>query len=105
MVGDLRGQTLQLIGTDGCPGLQRALDPVYPYAARQRCWAHKLRNVADRLPRKIQADCLRQASRIDQAETRREAVRQFREWSTRWRLTAPGAVSYLEQDLDVLLSF
>jgi putative transposase len=99
------GKQLHLIGTDGCPGLHRALDLVYPYVARQRCWAHKLRNVASRLPHRIQADCLQQASGIYQAETRREAVRQFREWSTRWRLTVPNAVSCLEQDLDELLNF
>lgn len=42
----LEGKQAQLVTTDGCPGLHRALDTVYPYVPRQRCWAHKLRNVA-----------------------------------------------------------
>ena len=27
---------------------------IYPDVPKQRCWAHKLRNVAARLPRKLQ---------------------------------------------------
>lgn len=34
----LEGEKLELIVTDGAPGLQRALDMVYPYTPRQRCW-------------------------------------------------------------------
>jgi transposase-like protein len=37
----LRGDRLRLIITDGCPGLLNALDRVYPYPERQRCWARK----------------------------------------------------------------
>lgn len=58
----LVGQKVRLITTDGCPGLHRALDTVYPYVSRQRCWAHKLRNVANRLKRADQKDCTKQAS-------------------------------------------
>lgn len=42
----LQGKALALVVTDGNPGLHRALDTVYPYVPRQRCWVHKLRNVA-----------------------------------------------------------
>ena len=54
----LEGKGLRLVITDGCPGLHQALDTVYPYVERQRCWAHKLRNVAAKLPRKHQEACL-----------------------------------------------
>lgn len=101
----LKGQGLQLITTDGCPGLHRGLDTVYPYVPRQRCWAHKLRNVAAKLPRRHQEACLRQAKEIYQAPTPREAVRHFREWAQGWRERAPKAVRCLEQDLEELLTF
>jgi putative transposase len=101
----ITGKPLHLISTDGCPGLHRALDTVYPYVPRQRCWAHKLRNVAARLPRKIQDDCLKEAKAIYQTETRREAILRFREWSLKWKPFAPGAVSCLGQDIDELLGF
>ena len=101
----LEGKSLRLVVTDGCPGLHRALDTVYPYVPRQRCWAHKLRNVAAKLPRKHQAACLKEAKKIYQALTRREAVDCFRQWAVRWRAVAPKAVGCVEQDLEELLSF
>jgi putative transposase len=48
----LEGAALQLIAIDGSPGLRKALLTVYPYVPVQRCWVHKLRNVAAKLPRK-----------------------------------------------------
>ena len=53
----LEGKALELITTDGCTGLHQALDTVYPYVKRQRCWAHKLRNVAAKLKRRHQKEC------------------------------------------------
>jgi len=101
----LAGYHLQLITTDGCPGLHAGLDVVYPYVPRQRCWVHKLHNMASKLRRAQQAECLAGARAIYQAPTRREAVRRYWAWARRWRLEAPKAVACLEQDLDGLLAF
>jgi len=101
----LKGTALRLITTDGCRGLLLALDMVYPYVARQRCWVHKLRNVAARVPRKHQEACLSQAKGIYQASTHREAVQRFRAWAAAWRSVVPKAVGCLEEDLDDLLTF
>lgn len=101
----LRGAALKLITIDGCPGLRGALDVVYPYTPVQRCWAHKLRNVASKLPKKYQEECLRGVRRIYEASSQREAVAEFREWAEEWRKIAPKAVASIEQDLDELLSF
>jgi transposase-like protein len=101
----LEGKGLTMVSTDGCPGLHRALDTVYPYVARQRCWAHKMRNVAAKLPRKNQDSCLAEAKTIYQAQTCREAVMRFRQWATYWRKVAPKAVKCIEDDLDELLPF
>ena len=101
----LKGKNLHLIVTDGCPGLHRALDTVYPYIKRQRCWAHKLRNVASKLPRKIQDTCLKGAKSIYLAQTRQEARERFTGRTASWRVVAPKAVSCLEEDIDELLNF
>lgn len=101
----LVGRHIKLIVTDGCPGLHRALDTVYPYVSRQRCWAHKLRNIANRLKRQDQKECIREAARIYQAETKREAVKCYREWEVHWQRAYPQAVKCLAKDLDELLSF
>lgn len=99
------GRRLKLIVTDGCPGLHRALDTVYPYVSRQRCWAHKLRNVANKLKKQDQKECTREAARIYQAETRKQAVKCYREWEAHWQRAYPQAVKCLAKDLDELLSF
>lgn len=91
--------------TDGCPGLHAALETVYPEIPRQRCWAHKLRNVANLLKRSQQRSCLDEARTIYQAATRREAVQRYWAWTRRWRGAAPKAVACLERDLDELLNF
>jgi transposase-like protein len=36
--------------TDGSPGLIRAVEEVFPHSLRQRCLAHKTRNVLDKVP-------------------------------------------------------
>jgi putative transposase len=101
----LVGPWLRLITIDGCPGLRRALEWVYPYVPVQRCWVHKLRNVAAKLPRKYQEACLAEAKRIYQASSQREAVARFQEWASGWQAVAPKAVRCIEEDLEELLSF
>jgi putative transposase len=38
-----------MICVDGGPGLRSALPTVYPGLAVQRCWAHKLRNILNKV--------------------------------------------------------
>src|SRR5713101_3518320 len=47
----LRGERLQLVITDGCPGLAAAIPAVYPRARHQRCWVHKMRNILEKVRR------------------------------------------------------
>jgi putative transposase len=101
----LCGATLSLIVTDGCPGLGKALQTTYPYVPRQRCWAHKLRNVANQVRRRDQKECLKEARAIYLAPHRTAAIRSYRLWDDKWRLTYPAAVACLEKDLDELLNF
>jgi transposase-like protein len=101
----LLGKHLRLVATDGGTGLHAALQTVYPYVPRQRCWAHKLRNVANLLKRGQQEECLKGARAIYQAETRSAAIKTFWAWARRWQKEAPKAVECLRKDLQELLSF
>lgn len=100
----LRGEFLELIVTDGQPGLIRALGRLWSAVPHQRCWAHKLRNLENKL-KASQQGCLEQAKLIYQAEHRTEAIRRFREWKRRWQRVAPKAVACLDNDLEELLAF
>ena len=57
----LTGEGLETICADGGQGLIAALPIVYPGIAVQRCWAHKTRNVLDKV-RKPDQDRVRPAS-------------------------------------------
>lgn len=100
----LRGQWLEQIGTDGQAGLVKALGRIWSAVRHQRCWAHKLRNLENKL-KAAQRPCLEQAQLIYQAPHRSEAIRRFRAWKARWQAVAPKAVACLEADLEELLAF
>lgn len=101
----LEGRKLRLITTDGNAGCEQAVEMVYPRAGRQRCWAHKLRNVAGKVKRRNEEECVGEAKGIYQAETRQEAAERYWAWASRWREEEPKAVQCLEKDLDPLLAF
>lgn len=49
-------QTPVLVTTDGAPGLIRAVEEVFPNSLRQRCLAHKTRNVTHKVPDSVRAE-------------------------------------------------
>jgi len=101
----LRGRELRLVVTDGNPGMVKALSFVWPRAAHQRCWVHKLRNLSNKV-KASQQDCVTEARDIyNLAHHRREAVERFRAWKKKWQASAPAAVACVEKDLESLLEF
>lgn len=101
----LEGKHLELVVVDGNKGLWNAIDLVWLDAPRQRCWAHKLRNVANRVPNKLQRSCMSQAAGIYKASSKEEALRKFKRWEKVWRGIVPKAVKCLEEDIEELLVF
>jgi transposase-like protein len=89
---------------DGGGGLNAAQADVYPEVARQRCWAHKLRNVADKVRVKHREQCIAGAHMIYQAGNYRTAAKLCRQWAARWRKLEPKAVACLEEDIEELLA-
>ena len=39
-----------LVVSDGAPGRIRAIEEVFPRSLRQRCLAHKIRNIGNKVP-------------------------------------------------------
>ena len=101
----LRGRRLQLVITDGCPGLAAAIPAVYPRARHQRCWVHKMRNLLEKVPRADHDAVKRDAQSIYLAENRAAARRAFQRFQFRWRAAYSKMVSRLERDLPELLTF
>ena len=99
------GKNLKLISTDGGAGLIAAVESVWPHVPRQRCWAHKLRNVANKLKKRNEKACLDGAKLIYLAKNRTEAAKRFRSWRNRWIEIEPKAVACLETDIEEMLEF
>lgn len=101
----LTGESLALIVTDGGAGLLAALPLVYPQVAVQRCWAHKTRNVLDKVRVADRERVKRDLHRISHAVHRTAARAAARRLVDRWRQRYPAAVRCLLQDLEALLEF
>jgi len=101
----LTGDRVALVVTDGGRGLINAIAVVFGDLPVQRCWAHKLRNVANTLKVAQREGCLKQAAGIYQARSGRQARQRFRAWEARWKEEAAQAVACLGKDLDALLPF
>lgn len=101
----LQGQPCQLLASDGGTGLHQALQIVYPKIELQRCWAHKTRNVLDKVKKIDQPAVKRVLARISHAANRREASQAYWQFSSRWAKTYPRAVACLKKDFEQLLTF
>ena len=100
----LQGRELRLITTDGGGGVIAGVEAAYPHVARQRCWFHKMQNVAARLRKKDQAEVLDGLRVVYSAATRRSAVRAYHAWAKRWHARYPAAVECVDRDLEDLLA-
>ena len=101
----LEGKNLQLIVTDGCPGLAAAIPTVYPRALHQRCWVHKMRNILEKVRKSDYDQVKSDAQAIYLAGSRKEAQAACRCFAARWRKSYPTVVRQLQKDLPELLSF
>ena len=90
---------------DGALGFWAALGQVYPETRGQRCWVHKIANVLDKLPKRLQARAkmmLHEAMYAPDRTSAREAIQDFSQtFSARY----PKAVECLQKDEEQLLVF
>ena len=106
---DLRDRGMgcpRLVVGDGHLGIWGALRNVYPEAAEQRCWNHKIINVLDRLPKRQQESAKLMLKNIPYAESRAEAER-MRTVFSRWcrEHSYEGAAESLERDWERMATF
>lgn len=96
----------RLVVGDGNLGLWAALDNVYPEAEQQRCWNHKLLNVLDKLPKRLQLQAKALLKPIPYAATLKEAEdgrERFRKWCQQHGQAAAAEV--LDRGWEQLVTF
>jgi putative transposase len=69
-----------LVVGDGAPGLQNAIEALWPRADRQRCSVHRLRNLLAKLPEQHQEEVrARYWQALDEAGSKQDGCRRVRE--------------------------
>ena len=90
---------------DGALGFWAALRQVYPETQEQRCWVHKIANVLDKLPKRVQPRAKDLLHEIMRAPDRHSALEDIERFSQEYQAKYPKAVETLTKDQDELLTF
>ncbi len=108
LLRDLRDRGLSvplLLMADGGLPIWNAADQVWPQAAQQRCWNHKIINVLNDLPKHVQGKARALLTQIPYAETQGEAEARRDTFVARYRDRYPAAVETLERDWERMVTF
>ena len=101
-----RGMPAPKLATgDGALGFWSALRQVYPETEEQRCWVHKIANVLDKLPKRVQPRAKDMLHEIMRAPDRQSALEDIERFSQEFEAKYPKAVDTLTKDQDELLTF
>jgi transposase-like protein len=90
---------------DGALGFWAAVGTVWPDTRGQRCWVHRLVNVLDKLPKRLQPRAKQALHAIMQAPTRAEAEANIDAFAAEYDAKYPKAVASLRRDQAHLLTF
>ena len=91
----ITGDGLEMICADGGQGLLASLPTVYPGIPVQRCWAHKMRNILDKVRARDRDDVKQDLHRGMNADTLPKARSAARRFADTWQHRYPKAVSCL----------
>jgi transposase-like protein len=89
---------------DGALGFWSALREVYPKTQEQRCWVHKIGNVLDKLPKRMQPKAKDMLHEIMRAPNRESALKEIYYFSEEFDARYPKAVETVRKDQDQLLT-
>jgi putative transposase len=94
-----------LIATDGAPGLIRAVSEVWPKSLRQRCLAHKMRNILDKVPKEMLGEIKRRICDVFYAPSLEMAQERAAEVLQEYQEAYPAAMRSFSDDLEACLAY
>ena len=95
----------KLAMADGALGFWAALRQVYPETEEQRCWVHKIANVLDKLPKRLQPKAKAQLHEIMRAPDRQAALEEMEHFAHTFAEKYPKAVDTLTKDKEQMFTF
>jgi len=105
---NLKERGVEFIGLvigDGIKGLWKAVTEIYPKSEQQRCWVHKMMNILDKVPTKVQDEILDDLREIYNAVNKQKAESLIEEFKKKYYSKYPNAVLSLEEAEDKLLTY
>jgi len=95
----------KLAVADGALGFWAALRQVYPETEEQRCWVHKIANVLDKLPQRLQPRAKSHLHEIMRAPDRPAALEELTRFQEEYETKYAKAVACLTKDQESLFTF
>lgn len=93
-----------LVVTDGAPGLIRGAEECFPHSLRQRCLAHKMRNLLSKVPAAVQEEFKQATQATYQAPSPAIAQALREDVVDRFAKSYPTAVRCFEEDFDACIA-
>ncbi|MGH7664434.1 MAG: IS256 family transposase [Gemmatimonadaceae bacterium] len=90
---------------DGALGFWSAVRDVWPETREQRDWVHRIGNVLDKLPKRLQPKAKAALQEIMKAESRASAEKDIEAFREEYGAKYPKSVATLTRDQDKLLTF
>jgi putative transposase len=90
---------------DAALGFWAAVREVWPETREQRCWVHRLANVLDKLPKRLQPRAKEELRQIMNAADRQSAEEGIGRFEAEYGAKYPKAVESLKRNQDTLLTF
>ncbi len=90
---------------DGALGFWAAVRDVWPETREQRDWVHRMANVLDKLPKRLQTKAKEALREIRSAPTREASEREIDRFEEAYGAKYPKTVASLRRDQDKLLTF
>jgi putative transposase len=101
-----RGMTAPVLAVgDGALGFWAAVREVWPESREQACWCHKLANVLDKLPQRLQPRAKRALHEMMYAERRAECEAARSRFEAEYQAKYPKAVESLTANWERLVTF
>ncbi|HEX9835947.1 MAG TPA: IS256 family transposase [Alphaproteobacteria bacterium] len=104
---DLRRRGLPdpvLVASDGAPGLIQAIEERFPHSSRQRCLAHKMRNLQSKVPKNAWPEFLARAQACYRAASPSLARLLRDDIAQTYGADLPSAVAGLDDDFEACIA-
>lgn len=93
-----------LVISDGAPGLIRAIEQCFPKSKRQRCLVHKLRNIANKLPKNTNSELMPKIRNVYYQTNKEVATQCATALINEFADPYPAAIKCFQEDLESCLA-